>query len=113
MRRFVEGVDRVQSTLFPEFLEDWICEDNPGLSKDDLPPPPYSVHHGAAEAASVPRTTVPRKNGCHREGAHDFLLRSRHGHPGKMDTLRGSSARSDGNASTTSLFSENGIFGIC
>ena len=61
MRRFVEGVDRVQSTLFPEFLEDWICEDNPGLSKDDLPPPPYSVHHGAAEAASVPRTTVPRK----------------------------------------------------
>src|SRR6516165_1477706 len=29
MRRFVEGVDRGQSTLFPECLEDWICEDNP------------------------------------------------------------------------------------
>ena len=29
MRRFVEGVDRVQSTLFPECLEDWICEENP------------------------------------------------------------------------------------
>src|SRR3974390_2900416 len=29
MRRFVEGVDRTQSTLFPECLEDWICEDNP------------------------------------------------------------------------------------
>ena len=29
MRRFVEGVDRLQSTLFPECLEDWICEDNP------------------------------------------------------------------------------------
>jgi len=29
MRRFVEGVDRQQSTLFPECLEDWICEDNP------------------------------------------------------------------------------------
>ena len=29
MRRFVEGVDREQSTLFPEYLEDWICEDNP------------------------------------------------------------------------------------
>jgi transposase len=29
MRRFVEGADRVQSTLFPECLEDWIGEDNP------------------------------------------------------------------------------------
>jgi len=25
----VEGVDRQQITLFPECLEDWICEDNP------------------------------------------------------------------------------------
>ena len=29
MRRFVEGTDRSQSTLFPECLEDWIGEDNP------------------------------------------------------------------------------------
>ena len=29
MKRFVEGIDRGQSTLFPECLEDWICEDNP------------------------------------------------------------------------------------
>jgi transposase len=29
MRRFVEGMDRGQSTLFPECLEDWIVEDNP------------------------------------------------------------------------------------
>ena len=29
MRRFVEGMDRGQSTLFPECLEDWIGEDNP------------------------------------------------------------------------------------
>ena len=29
MKRFVEGVDRQQSPLFPECLEDWICEDNP------------------------------------------------------------------------------------
>ena len=29
MRRFVEGTDRSQSTLFPECLEDWIVEDNP------------------------------------------------------------------------------------
>jgi transposase len=29
MRRFVEGVDRGQTTLFPECLEDWIDQDNP------------------------------------------------------------------------------------
>jgi transposase len=29
MRRFVEGADRSQSTLFPESLEDWVDEDNP------------------------------------------------------------------------------------
>ena len=29
MRRFVEGVDRGQSTLFPECLEDWVGEVNP------------------------------------------------------------------------------------
>ena len=29
MKRFVEGFDRGQSTLFPECLEDWIVEDNP------------------------------------------------------------------------------------
>src|SRR6266705_2410210 len=29
MKRFVEGTDRGQSTLFPECLEDWINENNP------------------------------------------------------------------------------------
>ncbi len=29
MKRFVEGEDRGQGTLFPERLEDWICQDNP------------------------------------------------------------------------------------
>ena len=29
MKRFVEGIDRGQATLFPECLEDWIDEDNP------------------------------------------------------------------------------------
>ena len=29
MKRFVEGTDRGQSTLFPECLEDWIGQDNP------------------------------------------------------------------------------------
>ena len=29
MRRFVEGIAREQTTLFPECLEDWIDGDNP------------------------------------------------------------------------------------
>jgi hypothetical protein len=29
MKRFIEGEDRSQSTLFPERLEDYISEDNP------------------------------------------------------------------------------------
>ena len=29
MRRFVEGVDRSQTTLFPESLDDWVSENNP------------------------------------------------------------------------------------
>ena len=29
MPRFVQGVDRGQSTLLPECLEDWVVEDNP------------------------------------------------------------------------------------
>ncbi len=29
MKRFIEGADRIQSTLFPECLEDWIDDDNP------------------------------------------------------------------------------------
>ena len=30
MKRFVEGIDRGQATLFPECLEDWIDQDDPG-----------------------------------------------------------------------------------
>ena len=29
MKRFIEGVDRSQTTLFPDRLEDWADEDNP------------------------------------------------------------------------------------
>ena len=29
MKRFIEGVDRGQSTLFPDRLDDWVGEDNP------------------------------------------------------------------------------------
>ena len=28
MKRYIEGVDRGQRTLFPERLEDWVDEDN-------------------------------------------------------------------------------------
>jgi len=34
MRRFVEGTDRAQGTLFPDCLEDWICENNPVRAVD-------------------------------------------------------------------------------
>jgi hypothetical protein len=36
MRRFVEGIDRGQTTLFPECLEDWIGEDNAGTLRGYL-----------------------------------------------------------------------------
>jgi hypothetical protein len=29
MKRFIEGVDRSQTMLFPDRLEDWVGEDNP------------------------------------------------------------------------------------
>ncbi|MGI9464238.1 MAG: IS1182 family transposase [Aestuariivirgaceae bacterium] len=29
MKRFIEGVARDQGTLFPDCLEDWVCDDNP------------------------------------------------------------------------------------
>ena len=29
MKRFIEGVDRGQTTLFPDRLEDWVDDDNP------------------------------------------------------------------------------------
>ena len=36
MKRFVEGVDRRQATLFREHLEDWIGDDNPVRVIDDF-----------------------------------------------------------------------------
>jgi transposase len=29
MRRFIEGTDRTQGTLFPDYLDDWVDENNP------------------------------------------------------------------------------------
>jgi transposase len=47
MRRFLEGADRSQSTLFPECLEDSIDEDNPvrviDVFVDELDLRPISV----------------------------------------------------------------------
>ncbi|NIN37409.1 MAG: IS1182 family transposase [Gammaproteobacteria bacterium] len=34
MKRFVEGVERGQATLFPAYLEDWVGEDNPVRAVD-------------------------------------------------------------------------------
>jgi transposase len=34
MKRFVEGVDRGQSTLFPASLDDYVTEDNPVRAVD-------------------------------------------------------------------------------
>jgi hypothetical protein len=34
MKRFIEGEDRSQSTLFPEHLDDYITEDNPGQESE-------------------------------------------------------------------------------
>ena len=49
-----------------------------------------------------------------RCGPRAFAIgRSRHGHPGKMHMLRGSSVLSDGIASTMSLSSASRIFAIC
>ena len=50
MKRFVEAVDRGQSTLFPDRLEDWIGDDNPVQMIDvfvdalDLGPDPPACH---------------------------------------------------------------------
>lgn len=56
MKRFVEGEDRSQSTLFPERLDDYIAEDNPVrvVDLDDARPsqpggqrlrPEYEMQH--------------------------------------------------------------------
>jgi hypothetical protein len=29
MKRFVEGADRTQGTLFPDYLDEWVDENNP------------------------------------------------------------------------------------
>src|SRR5215216_874700 len=59
MRRFVEGADRQQSTLFPEYLEDWICEDNPvrviDVFVDELDLAELKFEAVVPQATGVPR----------------------------------------------------------
>ena len=58
MDRFIEGVGRSQSTLFPERLEDWIDEDNPirviDLFVDDLDLGDLGFEHVAAARTGRP-----------------------------------------------------------
>ena len=60
MRRFVEGMDRGQSTLFPESLEDWICEDNPvrviDVFVDELIWPSLGLAGSIPRSPAGPRT---------------------------------------------------------
>jgi hypothetical protein len=59
----VEGVDRQQITLFPECLEDWICEDNPVRVIDvfvgglDLP----ELHFGRIDPEATGRPHAAQK----------------------------------------------------
>jgi transposase len=58
MKRFVEGMDRGQSTLFPECLEDWIGENNPvrvvDVFVDGLDLPSLGFDGVSREAAGRP-----------------------------------------------------------
>ena len=44
MKRFVEGINRGQSTLFPERLEDWVQDDNAVRVIDVFVDEPDLVH---------------------------------------------------------------------
>jgi hypothetical protein len=43
MKRFVEGTDRDQITLFPAVLDDYVGEDNP--VREECSAVPRSAHH--------------------------------------------------------------------
>jgi hypothetical protein len=62
MGRFVEGLDRRQTTLFPECLENWICEDNPVRAIDVFVDELELAEHGfngvAPEVTGRPLSSV-------------------------------------------------------
>ena len=53
MRRFVEGTDRGQSTLFPECLEDWIAPFLYCQFFDQVDVPLLAVRNEYAEQAAL------------------------------------------------------------
>jgi hypothetical protein len=63
MKRFVEGIDRKQSTFFPEYLDDWIDENNPvqviDLFVDELDLGGLGFG-GVAPESTVGRHIIPR-----------------------------------------------------
>ena len=64
MKRFVEGVDRGQSTLFPECLDDWIGEDNPvrviDVFVDELDLAALGFERGRCPRRPAGRPIIPR-----------------------------------------------------
>jgi transposase len=77
MKRYVEGENRSQSTLFPESLDDYIAEDNPVRVVDvfveelDLKEMGFEGGAGGDGPAGVPS----------RHAAEDLYLRIFESHP--------------------------------
>jgi len=68
MKRFVEGVDREQVTLFPAVLDDYVGEDNPVRAIDvfvDGPLPPRRAGRSFRVIVTTPRVDGERLFQCH------------------------------------------------
>ena len=59
MKRFIEGLDRGQSTLFPERLEDYIEEDNPVRAIDAFVDSRSWVHLAVNIICRAPHAVAP------------------------------------------------------
>ncbi|MFT4615228.1 MAG: transposase [Bacteroidia bacterium] len=63
MKRFVEGEDRNQSTLFPERLDEYIAEDNPvrviGVFVDELDMGDLGFERVVPQITAAPVITLP------------------------------------------------------
>jgi hypothetical protein len=69
MKRIVEEMDRGQSTLFPECLEDWICEDRRRSCFRTSAPPPRD-----SSLARRPYTARQRLSGLRDSCAKEFAF---------------------------------------
>ena len=62
MKRFIEGVDRGQGTLFPERLEDWIAEGNPvrviDVFVEELDLGGFRVDRWSSDTPSLSKTEI-------------------------------------------------------